>query len=305
MKKTVLSVVLGASTLALTACGGSSNSSPTQSAPTVTANTGNTNTGNANNTTTHTPPPVTKGFDPYYYPIWSQEKHENFGGTATLHGLTVNGSAADSTTIDLKKLSNGLHTYKTVTDYKSSQALSTKDTEIIRIYKQPNSIVIGRGVTHYKVGDTTFPTDKAHGLEMQYMVGNATTKLPEYGAGTYHYTGKAFDRDSEGSFKYQINFDNKQGEGEIKLDGHTITLLPYIIDGNPLLSVYHLGTDADTTFKGFGILGGVKSTDPNWKGEYYKLGIFGNNAQEVAGHIGVTDGIAGNDNDILFGGSTK
>lgn len=286
--------------MGLTACGGSGSSSPTKATPTIT-----TNTGNTNNTTTHNPPPITKGFDPYHYPIWSQEKYENFGVTATLHSLTVNGAVAGSTTIDLKKLTNGLHTYKTVTDYKSNVSLSTKDTEIIRIYKQPNSIVIGRGVTHYKVGDTTFPTDKAHGLDMQYMVGNATTKLPEYGAGTYHYTGKAFDRDSEGSFKYQINFDNKQGEGEITLDGHTITLLPYIIDGNPLLSVYHLGTDADVTFKGFGILGGVKSTDPNWKGEYYKLGIFGNNAQEVAGYIGVTDGTAGNNNDILFGGSTK
>lgn len=268
-----------------------------------------------------TPPPATpsgtvkviemSAFEKEKYPLWAKDKH----GLHHLIDAQIDGKRVSDPRIDINKLSNGLHTFDTLVRYQSDQLgvgadkLSWLNEGPVRIYKQPNSVIIGRGwdrTGHSNTvsGDVTW-WDMDHGLTMEYMYGTplAQQKLSSgVGARTFHYTGTAFDHDSEGTFDYTIDFYRQRGDGTILLDGHTITL-GYEPITNQVLSSFNNDV---YVLEGFGVFaGGVSSTDPDWNGKSYQLVIFGENAEEVAGYIDVDEKGGTGDFDILFGGSRK
>lgn len=269
-----------------------------------------------------TPPPATPSgtvkviepppFEKEKYPLWSEFEVRHGWHLIDAH---IDGKRVSDPRIDINKLSNGLHTVDTLVRYQSDQLGVGADKPSwlheapVRIYKQPNSVIIGRGwdrTGHSNTvsGDVTW-WDMDHGLTMEYMYGTplAQQKLSSgVGARTFHYTGTAFDHDSEGTFNYTIDFYRQRGDGTILLDGHTITL-GYEPITNQVLSSFNNDV---YVLEGFGVFaGGVSSTDPDWNGKSYQLVIFGENAEEVAGYIDVDEKGGTGDFDILFGGSRK
>lgn len=267
-----------------------------------------------------TPPPATpsgtvkviemSAFEKEKYPLWAKDKH----GLHHLIDAQIDGKRVSDPRIDINKLSNGLHTFDTLVRYQSDQLgvgadkLSWLNEGPVRIYKQPNSVIIGRdwdrsGHSNTVSGDVTW-WDMDGGLTMEYMYGNPTSNeaISNMGGAIFNYTGKAFDHDSEGEFSYEIDFFHGWGNGKIELDGHTITLEVARI-GNDVFSDFN---DA-YTFDGSGVrVGRVSGTySHNLNERWYTLGIFGENAEEVAGYIDIIQEDGSGDNDILFGGSRK
>lgn len=268
-----------------------------------------------------TPPPATPSgtvkviepppFEKEKYPLWSEFE--------VRHGwhlidAQIDGKRVSDPRIDINKLSNGLHTVDTLVRYQSDQIGVGADKPSwlheapARIYKQPNSVIIGRdwdrsGHSNTVSGDVTW-VNMDGGLTMEYMYGNPTSNeaISNMGGAIFNYTGKAFDHDSEGEFSYEIDFFHGWGNGKIELDGHTITL-----------EVARIGNDVFTdfndayTFDGSGVrVGRVSGTySHNLNERWYTLGIFGENAEEVAGYIDIIQEDGSGDNDILFGGSRK
>lgn len=268
-----------------------------------------------------TPPPATPSgavkvielppFEKEKYPLWS-EFEEKYGWR--LIDAQIDGKRVSDPRIDINKLSNGLHTVDTLIRRQSDQFGVGADKTSwlkegpVRIYKQPNSVIIGRGWDrsgHSATvsGDVTW-INMDNGLTMEYMYGNPTSDeaISNMSGAIFNYTGKAFDHDSEGEFSYEIDFLHRWGNGKIELDGHTITLEVARI-GNDVFSDFN-----DThTFDGVGVrVGRVSGTYSNNLNErWYTLGIFGENAEEVAGYIDIIQEEGSGDNNILFGGSRK
>lgn len=265
-----------------------------------------------------TPPPATPSgtvkviepppFEKEKYPLWSEFE--------VRHGwhlidAQIDGKRVSDPRIDINKLSNGLHTVDTVVRYQlevGADKPSWLAEGPVRIYKQPNSVIIGRdwersGHSNTVSGDVTW-VNMDRGLTMEYMYGNPTSNeaISNMGGAIFNYTGKAFDHDSEGEFSYEIDFSHGWGNGKIELDGHTITL-----------EVARIGNDVFTdfndayTFDGSGVrVGRVSGTySHNLNERWYTLGIFGENAEEVAGYIDIIQEDGSGDNNILFGGSRK
>lgn len=253
------------------------------------------------------PPP----FEKEKYPLWSEFEVRHGW---RLIDAQIDGKRVSDPRIDINKLSNGLHTVDTLVRYQSDQLGVGADKPSwlheapVRIYKQPNSVIIGRdwdrsGHSATVSGDVTW-WDMDGGLTMEYMYGNPTSSeaISNMGGAIFNYTGKAFDHDSEGEFSYEIDFFHGWGNGKIELDGHTITLEVARI-GNDVVSDFN---DA-YTFDGSGVrVGRVSGTySHNLNERWYTLGIFGENAEEVAGYIDIIQEDGSGDNDILFGGSRK
>lgn len=320
MKKTLLSITLGASVLALTACssGGNNNSTttakpvvnPTPSTTDTTstgtntgANTGmstgtGTSTGGAaTNTDGATPAQVaSKVTDTYSFAL-SQEDiadiKEELGASAVSQPtLTLNG-AAHGLNLELNKLAQGVSTMNAVSTFTATinnQAHTARVNETLRTYHQPNSIVLGSRFEGATVSgaslNKTIAGDKE--VSFHYITGNATKTLPT--TGTFNYSGKSLDIDSEGTFNYAINFASKTGQGSVALDGKSISLE----EGRIIPDTF--STNDTTHFEGFGISGNASGGVTGG----YTLGIFGEQAEEVAGHITPTTGEG-----IGFGGVKK
>lgn len=290
MKKTVLSVVLGASTLALTACGGGDNDTPPSTAtPTVNPSpiVNPSPTVNTSPTQTTSTSKVTGTYD-----LWSQEyiddsKKELGASAISTPAVTING-AAHGTTLELAKLAQGLNNLTvnlTSNATIGGQAHTVKVNETYRVYHQPNSVVLGRKFDGATVSganlNKTFSPDFE--LDAAGIRGNATKALPT--TGVFNYNGKSFDHDSEGSFDYAIDFAKKTGKGNIALDGKSITLNESVV-GNIAQRNGNM-----VNFQGFGVRGQTSGINGS-----YTLGIFGDNAEEVAGFMdgqGTTIGFGG------------
>lgn len=184
---------------------------------------------------------------------------------------SVNGKSADD--IELGKLPLGLSNH--TVDYQgsvkgSNQPLNIKET--LRIYHQPNSVVIAD-----RLQDFDFDGKSQKGFPIFRVQGNYTKTLPT--AVTFNYVGKSFDQDSEGSFNYAIDFGNKTGKGSLTLDGKTTALG----QANIVSGAAKDGSDAKYAIEG--IASGA------YEGRY-GVGIFGDNAQEIAGFVGFNNGTA-------------
>lgn len=287
---------LSLAVLSLTACGGSGSSTPTQATPVVQPTTTNTNTNTGNtNTSANTANQVTGAYVVVTPQDIAEElREEHRASQISAITITVDGKAQN--TIDLASLPNGVSN-RTVSYsanfIANNQAHIETLSATIRTLKQPNSVVLGfvdkGGRTTGGSINLTYPASNI--AEIDYISGNATKTLPN--SGTVNYVGKSFDNDSEGSFNYNINFGTKIGQGQVNIDGKTANL-----------HATRIGTltkqeDDQMVFSGYGI--GDGRVSGGIVGEY-TLGIFGNNAEEVAGYI---DNANDHQTDVGFAGSKQ
>lgn len=261
MKHALCLATLTAATLALTACGGSSDTSHSAiPAP------------HPNNTSATAPSNIKDIYKLSHadYAVRPLRVKVDFK-------KSVNGKSADD--IELGKLPLGFSSH--TVDYQGSvkdnnQPLNIKET--LRIYHQPNSVVIAG-----KLQDFEFDGKPQKGFAIFRVYGNYTKTLPT--AGTFNYVGKSFDQDSEGSFNYAIDFGNKTGKGSLTLDSKTTALG----QANIVSGAAKDGSDAKYAIEG--IASGA------YEGRY-GVGIFGDNAQELSGFIATNDnttiGLSGN-----------
>lgn len=314
MKKTFLHITLGMSAFALAACssGGNSSSHTAAATPVVnpapttggttgttdaSTNTGsNTSTTTGNTASTNTTQPTSKVTDTHSF-VLSQEDiadiKEELGASAVSQPtLTLNG-AAHGLNLELQKLAQGVSTMNAVSTFTATinnQAHTVRVNETLRAYHQPNSIVLGSRFEGATVSgaslNKTIAGDKE--VSLHYITGNATKTLPT--TGTFNYSGKSLDIDSEGTFNYAINFASKTGQGSVALNGKSISLE----EGR--IIPYTFSTNDTTHFEGFGISGNASGGVTGG----YTLGIFGEQAEEVAGYITPTTGEG-----IGFGGVKK
>lgn len=155
-----------------------------------------------------------------------------------------------------------------------------------RVYNQPNSIVYGNA--YYYLTDSTGKNvivDESHWSGRKFAIeqirGTATEKnqIPAKGKATYY--GQAFSSQNESNFKYTINFETKSGSGVIdRLDdfNSSITLREAPLDTAGKIKIKEKEV--------FGIQGvaGYDSSSYDWYDGTYYLGLFGKNADEVAGY---------------------
>ena len=127
-------------------------------------------------------------------------------------------------------------------------------------------------------------------FDSYYTLGQSTKTLPS--AGSFNYKGVAFNENERGNLDYTINFDTKMGSGSISGLNETgkITLHASNI----------VKRDYDTEeFSHYGVVEG-KATLEKQGNATYDLGIFGPNANEIAGIV--TKG----DKDLVgFGGQKQ
>lgn len=299
MKHAFCLLALGMGTLTLTACGGGDNSThhttpvahTHETAPSTTPNhSANTTPSNSNTTTT---PSATNNKLQGSYPIFKADgiKRETHASSLSNVKITDNGQTI-GTELDFATLPQGLSTHNLQTNLDANtggQTTKVLINEKLRIYKQPNSVIIGSqfaGATvgsHHESGDDNVTWD--------YLGGNSTKTLPT--AGTFNYVGKAFNENSEGSFEYAIDFGTKTGQGKIAVNGKNLTLEKSTL-GQKVIKA-DPKDHSELSYEGFGIQGTVSGDSQG----IYKLGVFGDNAEEVAGYTHTGVGNFG------FGGAKK
>lgn len=149
--------------------------------------------------------------------------------------------------------------------YRQNYSLVASLSELERIEKDPSGI------------ERSLRADKDVDLVVK---GSATKILPA--AGKFSYAGIATDGEKQGALSYIVDFEKKNGKGEITGIGKTdITL-----SEAPIKEFSHTNEFDNTVIKGQGI-----------EGSNYKLGFFGPNAEEIVGTV--TQGT----NSIGFAGS--
>lgn len=138
------------------------------------------------------------------------------------------------------------------------------------IYRQNYSLVAGLSERERIEKD---PTGIERNLDVDDDVdlvvkGSATKILPA--AGKFSYAGIASDGEKQGALSYTVDFEKKNGKGEITGIGKTdITL-----SEAPIKEFSHTNKFDNTVIKGHGI-----------EGSNYKLGFFGPNAEEIVGAV--------------------
>lgn len=108
--------------------------------------------------------------------------------------------------------------------------------------------------------------------------GSATKILPA--AGKFNYTGIATDGEKQGALSYTVDFEKKNGKGEITGIGKTdITL-----NEGSITEFSHTNEFDNTVIKGHGISSTTIRKDGTTAGKY-ELGFFGPNAEEIVGAV--------------------
>ena len=137
--------------------------------------------------------------------------------------------------------------------YRQNYSLVASLSELERIEKDPSGI------------ERSLRADKDVDLVVK---GSATKILPA--AGKFSYAGIATDGEKQGALSYIVDFEKKNGKGEITGIGKTdITL-----SEAPIKEFSHTNKFDNTVIKGQGI-----------EGSNYKLGFFGPNAEEIVGTV--------------------
>lgn len=209
--------------------------------------------------------------------------------------------------IDLSGLKPGLNTlpFKSFITQTvgSSPSYKTVSEGELRLYKQNYSVFAGTFIK--KSFDPAEPDqveeENTFGFgDVGLMNGHITpySKLPK--EGVYTYNGKAFNEKDEGTLKYTINFEKRQGSGSISGMNEFGNIKLNQASIKPI-------TDKHPVLKNGGEIAGAAVSEKLGEGKYF-LGIFGPDAQEV---IGVADfvkpgndeqGIEQEDVEVGFGG---
>lgn len=170
--------------------------------------------------------------------------------------------------------------FRTVANYKS--------------YNQFYSAIMGNKDTAYYENGQLLKFDEPEEFRITTVAGQPTpvANIPVQGTATYQ--GLAFNENAQGDFKYTINFADKTGSGSITgLNGKNIELfkggLASAEKAEPYLSEVELGAGQQTFFYGKASSGQYDS---------YVIGLYGPHAEEVAGAV--------NDGDYSIGvGGTR
>ena len=296
----------------LSAAGTGSNGLNSGSTSTTPNNTGNNsgsttdNTGtNTNTTTRYSPVLDAAAIKDAYTQIANANEAIVTDSTSSVESLTVSitkGTQTDRhltvSDINLNKYlpNNELTDLTMQTQHTLTYNVSQPDqkqyryetTENVRAYNQNYSTVVGFDTTNIKNTMSGYNTtqnpnkDKSEDTPFSDKIMNSyaitgvsieQAALPA--TGSYTYTGKAFTAtDNDGVLNYTINFDSKSGSGSITgIDKTgTITL------GEGRIGTYNHGTKTSTAG-----IGETFATTSNGTAGTYTLGIFGANAEEVAG----------------------
>lgn len=205
-------------------------------------------------------------------------------------------------TLDLMTLPKGTSNLDVRTTAKTTignEPYTHHTSEKAKAYKQDNSVVFGTtqnrptirrdadSLAHAQNGSGSMspiiPAGSGVGLgvfsyeylDKFHLTGNATDTLPT--DTIVHYSGKSFNAKTEGTFDYTINFGKKEGFGQVTLNKETI----------PLEKGNITKLNNQSGFTGYGIqpMKTVHAFDGTYTTPSYTLGIFGENAEEVAGHM--------------------
>lgn len=164
----------------------------------------------------------------------------------------------------------------------------------IRGYRQDYSVVAGFQTTGGSHNVPDLGRIDMEDMSVSFVQGLPTSENQLPKTGTYHYSGAAFTQNETGGrLNYDINFDQRTGQGNITgiREAGDITL-----QAGKIQQMSHTNSEWDNSIvQGMGIHGSASSS----KGHHgaYQLGIFGKNAEEIAGVVTYQ-----NDGVIGFGG---
>ncbi|WP_294033140.1 factor H binding protein domain-containing protein [uncultured Moraxella sp.] len=184
-------------------------------------------------------------------------------------------------------LAKGYHEIQKNYDVANFDGYSYRVRGSERIYNQPYSIIYGRQhneVTAKSNASLSSPTLQLakNQFNIDQIVGYDTPSSQMPTSGTAVYRGKAFSGyGGTGELRYEVNFDNRRGEGRITgiADTGTIELnRGYIGD-------VKLGAKTMRGIESSAYAGGYSGN--------YQLGFFGPNAEEVAGRVTLSGSQAG------------
>lgn len=175
------------------------------------------------------------------------------------------------------------------------------------VYEQPYSVVAGYFTQTIQNGKRDEDGADKLDIGLSDIQGLATEKAQLPTAGAFDYEGKAFGGSSakidsaleehQGKFKYRIDFDKRKGSGLIEglsEYGRIDLKEADIVKGNNLKNVESY----------YGIDNGEAASERGGL-KYYSLGIFGPEANEVAGVVGTSKDQNNLDRDVGFGGEKR
>ena len=189
--------------------------------------------------------------------------------------------------LDTKKLTKGYHENQKNYDVGNFDGYSFRVRGSERIYNQPYSVIYGRQYDEVTAKSNTNPSASTVRLaknqfNVNHIVGYTTPSSQMPTSGTAVYQGKAFSGyGSAGDLRYEVNFDNRRGEGRITgiADTGTIEL------NRGYISDIKLGVKTMRGIESSAYAGGYSGN--------YQLGFFGPNAEEVAGRVTLNGSQAG------------
>ncbi|MDK4527704.1 factor H binding family protein [Kingella kingae] len=293
----------------LSAAGTGSNGLNSGSTSTTPNNTGNNGGSTTNNTGTNTN--TTTGYSPVLDAAAIKDAYTKIADknkaivtdptTSSTESLTVSITKGTQTDIHLTKSDINLNKYlphneltdltmqtKHTLTYNVSQLdqkqYRYKKTENVRAYNQNYSTVVGFDTTGIETEMIGYDTDKSEKkpysdklMDSYAVTGVSIEQAALPATGSYTYTGKAFTAtDNDGVLNYTINFDKKSGSGSITGIDKT---------GEITLKEGRIGTYTHGTKTSTAGIGETQATTANGTAGTYTLGIFGANAEEVAGTV--------------------
>ncbi len=214
------------------------------------------------------------------------------------YSVNVNGKSYNNGNIDLATLGNGfkrINATETATAKFGGDTYSATRNSTIHLYQQPYSVVAAIQNTGGKVtgNDVNQNLDRKD-FDVNYVQGELTKTLPS--TGSFNYKGVAFTETEQGNLDYTINFDTKKGAGSISGINEAGLINLHESD---ITNVSHQNSLDGSSLSGFGVANGVATSEKAGNGTY-KLGIFGPNADEIAGSV-----LRDNDALVGFGGKKQ
>lgn len=214
------------------------------------------------------------------------------------YSVNVNGKSYNNGNIDLATLGNGfkrIDATETATAKFGGRTYSANRNSTIHLYQQPYSVVAAIQNTGGKVtgNDVNQNLDRKD-FDVNYVQGELTKTLPS--TGSFNYKGVAFTETEQGNLDYTINFDTKKGAGSISGINEAGLINLHESD---ITNVSHQNSLDGSSLSGFGVANGVATSEKAGNGTY-KLGIFGPNADEIAGSV-----LRDNDALVGFGGKKQ
>ena len=214
------------------------------------------------------------------------------------YSVNVNGKSYNNGNIDLATLGNGfkrINATETATAKFGGDTYSATRNSTIHLYQQPYSVVAAIQNTGGKVtGPGVNENLDRQDFDVNYVQGELTKTLPS--TGSFNYKGVAFTETEQGNLDYTINFDTKKGAGSISGINEAGLINLHESD---ITNVSHQNSLDGSSLSGFGVANGVATSEKAGNGTY-KLGIFGPNADEIAGSV-----LRDNDALVGFGGKKQ